>query len=294
LRLQQIREDESEPVLVHQRVDVGPFAIDDVRLPGEMAFSPDPLGRVVAMWARSGRVEGHCDGIKGEAAAGEIAMVSQPDLPHSSRAEGLTVTALLLDPVVLAGVSLGVPYTQAPSTFRFTDFRPVSEDSARLWCSTVSYVRNSVLADDAMTTPLVIGHASRLLAAVTLSAFPAALRAEESPFDRTDSRPVLLRRAMDYMDRNAANDIALSDVADAVHVTPRAVQYMFRKHLDATPLQYLREVRLHRAHQDLLRANRMDDTVTAIAARWGFMHSGRFAVQYREVYGQSPHTTLRS
>jgi transcriptional regulator GlxA family with amidase domain len=155
-------------------------------------------------------------------------------------------------------------------------------------------VKNSVLAHDAMTTPLVIGHASRLLAAVTLSAFPSSAGAQESRYDRTDSRPILLRRAVDYMDRHADSDIALADIADAIHVTPRAVQYMFRKHLDTTPLAYLRTVRLHRAHQDLLRANRMDDTVTAIAARWGFMHSGRFAVQYREVYGQSPHTTLRS
>jgi transcriptional regulator GlxA family with amidase domain len=68
---------------------------------------------------------------------------------------------------------------------------------------------------------------------------------------------------------------------------------MFRRRLDSTPLRYLREVRLHYAHEDLLIANRRQDTVTAIAARWGFMHTGRFAVVYRQTYGHSPHTTLR-
>ena len=145
-----------------------------------MAFSPDPLDRVIALWPTEGRVEGHCDGIKGEASVGELAMVSQPDLPHSSRSEELSVTSLLLDPTVVASVAAGVPYGHASSTLRFDDFRPVSDASARLWMSTVSYVKNSVLAHDAMTTPLVIGHASRLLAAVTLSAFPSSTRAEES------------------------------------------------------------------------------------------------------------------
>jgi len=48
------------------------------------------------------------------------------------------------------------------------------------------------------------------------------------------------------------------------------------------------------AHQELLAADRMQETVTGIAARWGFMHTGRFAVLHRQTYGQSPHTTLRN
>jgi transcriptional regulator GlxA family with amidase domain len=80
----------------------------------------------------------------------------------------------------------------------------------------------------------------------------------------------------------------------AVHVTPRALQYMFRRHLDTTPTQFLRLVRLDHAHQDLLCAVRPRDTVAAIAARWGFMHTGRFAAHYRETYGHSPQTTLRA
>jgi AraC-like DNA-binding protein len=293
LRLREMGTRGRDEPLVHARVDAGPFAIDDVQLPGNVEFQPDPLGRVTAIWATGGRLEGHCEGVKGEASTGELTMVSQPDLPHFAHTEDLSVTSLLLDPAVVASVASGMPISQAPQPVRFDDFRPVSAASARLWMATVDYVKNSVLADDAMTTPLVVGHASRLLAAVTLSTFPASLKARESRFDRTDDRPILLRRAIDYMDSNVDADIALADIAEAIHVTPRAVQYMFRKHLDTTPLQYLRGVRLHRAHQDLIRGDRIHDTVTAVAARWGFMHSGRFAVMYRETYGQSPHTTLR-
>jgi transcriptional regulator GlxA family with amidase domain len=69
---------------------------------------------------------------------------------------------------------------------------------------------------------------------------------------------------------------------------------MFRRHLESTPMAYLRRVRLDQAHHDLVTGDRWTTTVTAAAARWGFAHTGRFAVLYRETYGQSPHVTLRS
>jgi transcriptional regulator GlxA family with amidase domain len=84
----------------------------------------------------------------------------------------------------------------------------------------------------------------------------------------------------------------LADIALAVHVTPRSVQYMFRRDLDITPLQYLRLLRLRHAPHGS--PDRVTDTVTGIAARWGFAHTGRFAVLYRQMYGQSPHHTLSS
>jgi AraC-like DNA-binding protein len=279
--------------LTHVRIDVGPFAIDEIRAPGKLQAAPDPLNKVAVVWATGGRVSGWCDGIDGQASSGEIALLSQPDLPHHNSSEDLTARTVLLDHSLVAGVATGTPSGQAPLPVRFSAFGPVDEKSSRLWKDTVQYVRNCLLSDETFATPLVIGHASRLLAAVTLGAFPNTTSVHLTAADRTDHHPVLLRRAMEFMDANAANDISLADIAEAVHVTPRAVQYMFRRHLDTTPVAYLRRLRLHYAHQDLVAGNRLDHTVTGIAARWGFAHTGRFAVMYRETYGQSPHTTLR-
>jgi AraC-like DNA-binding protein len=47
------------------------------------------------------------------------------------------------------------------------------------------------------------------------------------------------------------------------------------------------------AHQDLLRADPAAATVTAVAARWGFASSSRFAAYYYRVYGIRPSHTLR-
>ena len=66
----------------------------------------------------------------------------------------------------------------------------------------------------------------------------------------------LLRRAIEFIEANAAEGIGLGDIAETVCLTPRAVQYMFRRHLDTTPLQHLRRIRLHDAHHELLAADR--------------------------------------
>ncbi|BBY19695.1 helix-turn-helix transcriptional regulator [Mycolicibacterium litorale] len=281
------------PLLTHARVDAGSFTIDDVELAGRVDVSPDPLHKVVAVWTTSGRISGTCDGLNGRAGAGEVAMLAQPDLPYRAQAEDVALTSVLLDPALVARVATGTPESQVSLPIRFATFEPVDGNAHQMWRQTVEYVKTVLLQDDSAATPLVLGHAGRLLAAVTLSAFAGASAVAASVHDRNDAKDVLLRRAVEYIHCNAAADIALGDIAQAVHVSPRAVQYMFRRHLDTTPLQYLRGLRLQHAHQDLLAADRTHETVTQIAAKWGFAHTGRFAVAYREKFRVSPHLTLR-
>ena len=294
LRLSRTQQDPREgPVLTHARTSVGPFAIEEVYVAGDIEVAPDPLNKVIAIWTTGGRISGTCDGITSDAQAGDVVLLSQPHLPHRAWAHDVRTTSLLLDPSMVAAVATGLPSSQAPQPIRFSSFQPDDAAAARLWKDTVNYVKLSLLAQGKIATPLVLGNASRLLAAVTLSTFPNTAATGAAPHDRTDAKPLLLRRAMGYMDANATKDIGLADIAEAIHVTPRAVQYMFRRHLEITPLQYLRRLRLHYAHEDLVSADRTNTTVTDIAARWGFAHTGRFAVLYRKAYGQSPHATLR-
>jgi transcriptional regulator GlxA family with amidase domain len=108
------------------------------------------------------------------------------------------------------------------------------------------------------------------------------------------TQPQTLRRAIAFIDDNAHLDIRLTDIASAIGVTPRTVQYTFRRHLGTTPLEYLRRVRLHRAHHDLQAADPTVDTVMEIAGRWRFGHPGRFSMAYKETFGTPPSRTLRA
>ena len=112
--------------------------------------------------------------------------------------------------------------------------------------------------------------------------------------DNLRNLPTILRHAVAFIHENADADIGLVDIAKAVNVSPRAVQYAFRGHLDTTPLEYLRRVRLDRAHRDLKAADPSNDTVTAIAGRWGFSHAGRFSMAYKAAFGTVPSNTLRT
>ena len=132
-----------------------------------------------------------------------------------------------------------------------------------------------------------------LLAASVLAAFPNNAHTDPTAQDRVDAHSATLRRAIAYIDDHAHEPITVADIAAAAHVTVRTLQYAFRRHLDTTPLGYVRQVRLSHAHRDLLAAGPDDTSVVAVAARWGFPHPGRFASLYRDMYGISPSHTLR-
>ena len=106
--------------------------------------------------------------------------------------------------------------------------------------------------------------------------------------------PHALRRAVRYIEEHAGDDIGLTDIAAAAGLGARGLQLAFRRHHDVTPLEYLRRVRLDRAHRDLQAATPADSTVSGIADRWGFPHHGNFSALYLRTYGCSPSITLRS
>lgn len=69
-----------------------------------------------------------------------------------------------------------------------------------------------------------------------------------------DVRPAsrgALQRAMAFCEDNVARPIQVADIALAPRLSVRTLQSEFRRQLDRTPLQYLRELRLSYAHADL-------------------------------------------
>ncbi|WP_280445055.1 AraC family transcriptional regulator [Nocardia brasiliensis] len=128
-----------------------------------------------------------------------------------------------------------------------------------------------------------------------LDTLPTTVVTEPTATDRRDAHPDVVRRAIAYIETHLAEDIAVADIATAAFVSVRALQLAFRKHLDTTPLALLRRLRLAAAHEQLRAAvPGAHVTVTTVAHRWGFTHTGRFAIEYKRVYGQHPSRTLQS
>ena len=162
--------------------------------------------------------------------------------------------------------------------------RPVSPEAAASWRRTLNYIGAMLRGDPAVAeAPLVIGSLSRLLAGLLLATFPNDTVGPPPGRDEHDARSVTaLRRAVAFIDASADLGIGIGDIAAAAGMSRRAVQLAFRRHLDTTPTDYLRRVRLDGAHRELLGASGGDLlTVTEVAYRWGFSSPSRFAERYR-------------
>ena len=103
--------------------------------------------------------------------------------------------------------------------------------------------------------------------------------------------PGLLKKALDLLEADPARAWTVGEIASACGVGRRTLQRQFRHFVGQMPMEFLRDLRLDRARQELLRASGRA-SVTDIAAHCGFNHVGRFAAQYRERYGETPSATL--
>ncbi|HCN71844.1 MAG TPA: hypothetical protein DIS96_09030, partial [Pusillimonas sp.] len=84
------------------------------------------------------------------------------------------------------------------------------------------------------------------------------------------------------------------DVCSALGVSERTLQYAFRAYVDMSPLAYLRMCRLNSVRNALQASHRSAHNVTAVAMHFGFLHLGRFALDYKRAFGESPSHTLAS
>ncbi|MER6347352.1 helix-turn-helix transcriptional regulator [Streptomyces sp. NPDC001595] len=281
----------------HIRRDTMPsVSVDELDLGFDMSYTVTPLGKICLCLVHEGTIQDHgYQGVRDDFGPGDMVLFAPPELPYSGRICTARYNITMLDPALLDQVAATGP-EQRSKPVRFTGHRPVSAAAERHLKDTIVYLRDHVLADPAIADePLVASTSSQLLAASVLAAYPNTARAETTGQDRTDAHSATLRRAVAYIEDHADRPLTVADIAAAAHVTVRALQYAFRRHLDTTPLAYLRRVRLAQAHQELRAAQPLGGiTVTEIAARWGFAHPGRFAALYRDAYGTSPSSTLHS
>ena len=278
-------------VLQLTRTSGGSFWIDSLRHTARIRYDVAPLGYLLIYRMVSGRYEKESERI----GPGAVGVIADPRNAYGGYENELSMRLAGVQLPILAQVAARDPEDDGGSV-RFTDLVPVSA-AALLHCESALEYAGAVLNNpEAAASPLLRGTTARTLAAAALTAFPNTTWDEDAAArEHTKPAPDAVRLAVAYIDTHAGEDLSLLDIARAVSITPRALQYAFRRHLDTTPLSYLRLVRLDRAHTDLLNADpTRGDTVGGIAMRWGFLHQGNFAAAYREAYGTTPRQTLRS
>ena len=272
------------------------FAIDDMTQSDAMAYHVEDLPTLAVVWSHTMDIDFRSEGTDHRFGPGDVFLTSRadPPAPHWTRMHsgGLRIASM---PFSLLGEVAATEETPRPEPIRFHGLLPGRQAAVRQLTATIAYLYTSMRDQpEVMAQPLVAGSSSRLLAATLLTAFPNTALTDPTIEDRHDGHPDALRRAIAFIEDHADSDISVTDIAAAARVTIRALQYAFRRHRGSTPMSYLREVRIQQAHEDLVAADPATGvTVTEIAARWGFFHPGRFARQYRAIYGVPPGRTLQ-
>ena len=274
------------------QVDAGSFTANSVTLPGGLAFRVHDEGAALVTTVIHGTVRAEWAKDTESYQAGDVYVRNLPEAEFRAQTRDVRSRSIVLPFSLLHDVA-GAE-SMPPASLRFLSTYPAGATARAQWQNTSDYVDRVLANSEAAVSPLIIGSAGRLLAATALAVFPNTALPGRGARDRSDASPATLRRAIAFIDEHAHEDVTGAEIAAAAGVTIRAVQLAFRRHLDTTPLGYLRRVRLYYAHRQLAAADPRHESVTTVAYRWGFANSSRFAAYYRQAYGVLPSHTLRS
>jgi AraC-like DNA-binding protein len=277
----------SGSTITHRRCESAGLTLDEVLVQGRACFEISCGESFLVIQPRVGSLT--VTGESTPAADGPLLVVPGTSRVLDVNTARFQVISVAADVLRKVAADRHLPL---PRRILFLNTRPRSRAAVRSWHRGLDYVTATLGSADTARQPLTVASAAALLAALLLECYPSNVTAEQDLLS-DPAVPEPLKEAVSFIHTHVGRDIGINDVAEAVHLTPRAVQYLFRQKLDTTPTEYVRRVRLHRAHQELVVGDRLSITVAEIAQRWGFIHTGRFAVLYRQTYSQSPHTTLR-
>ena len=103
----------------------------------------------------------------------------------------------------------------------------------------------------------------------------------------------VMARLEQMLRAQADEPLYVTDVCAGIGVSERTLRHYCQDQLGMSPQQYLWLRRMNLAQRALAHAEPTAKTVTEIANEHGFAELGRFAVNYRKLFGELPSLTLR-
>ena len=85
----------------------------------------------------------------------------------------------------------------------------------------------------------------------------------------------------------------ISEVSGQLHMSRRKLEIAFKEITSVSPRKFFHNRKMTRVYQSLLKAGPRECSVTRLADQAEFLELGRFAVQYRRLFGEKPSDTLR-
>jgi AraC family ethanolamine operon transcriptional activator len=124
-----------------------------------------------------------------------------------------------------------------------------------------------------------------------ISAIPSAQNSSQQSLKYL-RRWSLVRDVESYLFNNLAEPITLKELCDHFYTTKSPLTSAFQETLGMSPLAYLKVLRLH-AIRRVLKSADPNTTIVSLMHKFGFWHAGRFSVDYKKLFGESPSETLK-
>ncbi len=180
----------------------------------------------------------------------------------------------------------GEPVIAADSRSRLVVRHPSSRDRfSRIW---ESLVRDVAGYSGLLTQSFFARYLEQSVLEELLAAAHSPKRLPSEP-----KRYLAAKKAKEYLLLHAEDAVSLTDLCEATNSTERTLLLGFQELFGIAPKSYLKAVRLNRVRKHLTGPSH-ETTVTEVAIRWGFTHLSRFAADYRLMFGEFPHETLRN
>src|SRR5208282_3524694 len=109
--------------------------------------------------------------------------------------------------------------------------------------------------------------------------------------DNTKSSNKIMSRALEYVHCHKWQALRVNDIAHAAEVTERTLHRSFEQQLGIGPSRYLKLRQLNIVRRALRGKLGISLPITAIMAEHGVTEFGRFAGEYRTLFGESPSET---
>ncbi|MGA8327857.1 MAG: AraC family transcriptional regulator [Mycobacterium sp.] len=278
-----------------QRVGrLGPVTIQDAVFDADTSIDCGELCSTYRVFlVRSGRAGGAHRGLPAGGCAGTAAVYAPEGLSTLRWDASTEILLLKMNRNAVEDALSDALGRQLASQPDFAPLLPVHTASAQSWINMLGLFAEQFFHTDSLIHQPLVG--MPFLDSLVRGFLWAAEHSHRDALMGVDRSltPRAIRAAIDLIEAEAHSPLTLSSIAAHSQTSVRSLQQGFKRHLGMSPMSYLREVRLRRAHQALLESDPSIVTVASVAYDWGFTNLGRFAAAHAARYSEPPAKTLR-
>jgi AraC-like DNA-binding protein len=228
------------------------------------------------------------DGV--DVSSGEIVVYSAGATFHQRTMGPCRWAAMSLTPEELAAAAETIIGRELAVPSHSHIIRPAPALMARLMALHEAATALAKAAPGALANPSIVKALEQELVHAMVACLGESLPSGAKSCDRQHTR--VISRFEDFLAARRYEPVYLAEICAAIGVSERTLRTCCQEHLGMSPIHYLWLRRMHLAHRALLRADSTTATVTAIATDHGFWELGRFSVQYRRLFGETPSVSL--